>query len=467
MGGFFGVVSNQDCVEDLFYGTDYHSHLGTKRGGIAVVSKDGFKRSIHNLENAYFRSKFEPELADFYGEKGIGVISDNEAQPMIINSHLGPFGIVSVGKINNLDELEQKAFSKKRHFSETSGSTINPTELVAMLICEKSSFVDGITHAYNSIQGSCSLLILTKKGIIAARDSLGRTPIVIGKKAGALVASSESSALSNLGYEIDYYIGPGEIVSLGPDGYEQIKKPGDKLQICSFLWVYYGYPPSNYEDINVETVRYQCGKALAKNDDVDADIVSGIPDSGIGHAVGYANERHIPYMRPYVKYTPTWPRSFMPQTQSRRDLVAKMKLIPNKDLIRGKKIVFCDDSIVRGTQLKDNVNILFEYGAKEIHMRIACPPLIYPCKFLNFSPSRSSLNLATRKAIQEIEGRGDVFLEEYAQAGTKKNKAMVENIRKRLGLTSLKFQTLEDLVDAIGMPKAKMCTHCFDGSGYF
>jgi amidophosphoribosyltransferase len=467
MGGLFGVVSNQDCVSDLFYGTDYHSHLGTKRGGMAVVSSEGFTRSIHNIENAYFRSKFEPELSDFHGGKGIGIISDYDAQPLIINSHLGTFGIVTVGKINNIEELGKEAFSQKKYFAETSGKDINPTELVAMLICEKSSFVDGITHVYNSIKGSCSLLILTSDGIIAARDLLGRTPIVIGKKDGAFAASSESCALSNLGYEVDYYLGPGEIISMSPDGYIQSKKPGDRMQICSFLWVYYGYPPSNYEGINVELVRYRCGKALALKDDIEADLVSGIPDSGIGHAVGYSNEKNIPYMRPYVKYTPTWPRSFMPQSQSMRDLVAKMKLVPNQALIKGKRIVFCDDSIVRGTQLTDNVQILFDYGAVEVHMRVACPTLIYPCEFLNFSTSRSTLDLAGRKAIQELEGTEDTSLEEYAKAGSEKNLAMVEKIRKRLGLTSLKFQTMDDLVNAIGLPKEKLCTHCWDGTSYF
>ena len=467
MGGLFGIVSKQDCVKDLFYGTDYHSHLGTRRGGLAVVNKERFNRSIHNIENAYFRSKFEPDLNEFHGGKGIGVISDYDSQPLIINSHMGTFGIVTVGKINNIKDLGKKAFSQKKYFSETSGREINPTELVSMLICEESSFVDGIVHVHDSIEGSCTLLLLTHEGIIAARDKLGRTPIIIGKKEGAFAVSSESCALTNLGYEIDYYIGPGEIVSVTPDGYNQLRKPGDKMQICSFLWVYYGYPPSNYENINVEMVRYQCGRALARKDDIEADLVSGIPDSGIGHAYGYANEKHIPYMRPYVKYTPTWPRSFMPQSQAMRDLVAKMKLIPNRALIEGKRLVFCDDSIVRGTQLKDNVQILYDYGALEVHMRIACPTLIYPCEFLNFSTSRSTLDLAGRKAIQEIEGSDDKHLADYASAGSQRNLAMVEKIRQRLGLTSLKFQTMEDLVAAIGLPKEKLCTHCWDGSSYF
>jgi len=464
MGGLFGIVSRTDCVADLFYGTDYHSHLGTKRGGLAVLNKKGFTRSIHNIENAYFRSKFEPELKDFKGNSGIGIISDHDAQPLIINSPLGTFGIVTVAKINNLEGLCKEAFANKKFFSETSGNMINPTEIVAMLICDKGSFEEGIRNVYEHIKGSCSLLLLTKKGLIAARDRFGRTPIIIGKKDGAYAASSETCAFPNLGYETEYYLGPGEIVHITAEGFEQLKAPEEKSQICSFLWVYYGYPSSNYEGINVETVRYNCGRALAKNDNVIADMASGIPDSGIGHAVGYANEKHIPYMRPYVKYTPTWPRSFMPQSQEIRDLVARMKLIPNKAIIKDKRIIFCDDSIVRGTQLKDNVEILFEYGAKEVHMRVACPTLIYPCEFLNFSTSRSTLDLAGRKAIAEIEGSENVPLGEYAHAGSAKHAEMVERIRKRLGLTSLKFQTMTDLVDSIGLPKEKLCTHCWDGS---
>ena len=464
MGGLFGIASTQDCVKDLFYGTDYHSHLGTKRAGMAVVNKKGFTRSIHNIENAYFRSKFEPELQDFRGTSGIGVISDFDAQPLIINSHLGTFAIVTVGRINNIEALGRTAFARKKYFSETSGSGINPTELISMLVCEEKSFKDGISSVFRSIKGSCTLMILTKKGIIAARDRLGRTPLAIGRKNGSLAVTSETCALSNLGYEAEYYLGPGEIVHITADGFEQLAPAGSEMQVCSFLWVYYGYPPSNYENINVEIVRYRCGRALARNDTVEADLVSGIPDSGIGHAVGYANEKHIPYMRPYTKYTPTWPRSFMPQSQAVRDLVAKMKLIPNRSVIENNRIVFCDDSIVRGTQLKDNVRILFDYGAREVHMRVACPTLIYPCEFLNFSSSRSSLDLAGRKAIYELEGTNHVSLEEYARAGSEKNLAMVEKIRQRLGLTSLKFQTMDDLVEAIGLPKEKLCTHCWDGS---
>ncbi len=466
MGGLFGIASRQDCVRDLFYGTDYHSHLGTRRAGLAVVNEKGFTRSIHSIESAYFRSKFEPDLSIFQGTMGIGVISDSDSQPLIINSHLGTFGIVTVGRINNLTELGRQAFSKKKYFSETSGFDINPTELIAMLICEHDNFADGIRHVHNSVKGSCSMLLLTRQGLYAARDRYGRTPIIIGRKDGAYAASSESSAFPNLGYETDYYLGPGEILLVTPDGFTQVSPPGDTMQVCAFLWVYYGYPPSSYEGINVEEVRYKCGRALAKDDPVEVDFVSGIPDSGIGHALGYAGGKGIPYMRPYVKYTPTWPRSFMPQNQSVRDLVAKMKLIPNRAIIEGKRIVFCDDSIVRGTQLQDNIQILYDYGAKEVHMRVACPTLIYPCEFLNFSTSRSQLDLAGRKAIKALEGRDDAFLEEYAKAGSERNKAMVEHIRRSLGMTSLKYQTIDDLVDAIGLAKERLCTHCWDGTSF-
>ncbi len=466
MGGLFGEISKGDCVADLFYGTDYHSHLGTKLGGLCTKDADSFSRSIHNIENDYFRSKFESDLPGIKGNSGIGVISDTDSQPLIIGSHLGTFAIVTVGKINNLEELGEQAFQKKVHFSEMSGGVLHPSELVAMLICEGDSFVDGILRVQKTIKGSCSLLLLTEGGIYAARDKLGRTPIVIGKKEGALAASSESCALPNLGFEVDKFLGPGEIVFMTPDGHEPCNKPGEKMQICSFLWVYYGYPASSYEGINVETVRNRCGAALAKNDKTDIDFVAGIPDSGIGHAVGYANAKNIPYIRPFVKYTPTWPRSFMPQNQSHRDLVARMKLIPIKDLIDHKRLLFCEDSIVRGTQLKDNTQKLFGYGAREVHMRPACPTLIYPCEFLNFSTSRSTLDLVGRKAIDDLEGNEAGFLEEYATSGTPRNLAMIENIKTRLGLTSLAYQKLEDLVEAIGVPKNRLCTHCWDGSSY-
>lgn len=467
MGGFFGIVSKDDCINDLFYGTDYHSHLGTKRGGLATKNSNGFSRSIHNIENNYFRSKFESDLPELHGNTGIGVISNYDAQPLIFGSHLGRFGIVTVGRINNIEELAKKAFQKKIHFSETSGGDLSPTEIVATLICEQESFEQGIQNAQEAIKGSCSMLLLTEKGIYAARDKLGRTPIIIGKKDGAYAASSETCAFPNLGFEIYKYLGPGEIVFMTADVCEQRKRPGEKMQICAFLWVYYGYPASNYEGINVEFVRYRCGSALGKKDDVKIDCVAGIPDSGTGHAVGYANEKNVPYIRPFVKYTPTWPRSFMPQDQSIRNLVARMKLIPIRELIEGKKILFCEDSIVRGTQLQDNTQILFDCGASEVHMRPACPALIYPCEFLNFSTSRSILDLAGRKAIKELEDADDKFLDEYATCSSEKNQAMVDTIRQKLRLTTLKYQKLEDLVEAIGLPKDRLCTHCWDGSSYF
>jgi amidophosphoribosyltransferase len=467
MSGFFGAVSKNDCVSDVFYGTDYHSHLGTKRAGMAVFSsKKGYQRAIHSLEDGYFRNKFENDINAFSGESGIGVISDNEAQPLVIYSHLGRFALSTVSKINNIDVLAERFLEQKKMFSETSQGGINPTELVAMLICEKASFKEGIENVFNSIKGSCSILILNKEEIIAGRDKLGRTPIVIGVKDGAFCAASETSSFLNLDYKIEKYIGPGEIVSIKHDGYTTLREPGKKMQICSFLWVYYGYPTSFYEGINVDETRYNCGAKLSENDDVQADFVAGIPDSGLGHAMGYSNATRLPLMRPYAKYTPTWPRSFMPQNQKMRDLVAKMKLIPNSALIEGKKGVFLDDSIVRGTQLKDNVVDLTEAGIGEIHMRIACPPLIYPCQYLNFSRTRTTLELATRKAIVIIEGKENADFDKYANPNSQEHKNMVEQIRKDLGLTSLKFQKLDDLVKAIGLPKEKLCTHCWDNSSY-
>jgi amidophosphoribosyltransferase len=467
MGGLFGCVSKEDCLTDLFYGTDYHSHLGTKRGGLAVKNPNDFLRSIHNIENDYFRSKFESDLPKLHGHKGIGIISDHDSQPLIIGSHLGTFAIVTVCKINNIAELATMALNNKMHFSEMSGGETSPTELVAMLICEEGSFEEGIQKAQEAIKGSCSMLLLTGNGIYVARDRLGRTPIVLGKKDGAFAVASESCAFVNLGYEIEKFLGPGEIVFMTAEDCENKKKPEDQMQICAFLWVYYGYPASSYEGINVEAARNRCGRALARNDQVAIDFVAGIPDSGIGHAIGYANERTIPYVRPFVKYTPTWPRSFMPQNQEIRDLVAKMKLIPVKDLIEGKRVLFCEDSIVRGTQLKDNIQILYDYGAVEVHMRPACPTLIYPCEFLNFSTSRSTLDLAGRSAIEELGDSDDKFLADYATAGSQRNRAMVDKIRQRLKLTSLAYQKIEDLVEAIGLPKEKLCTHCWDGSSYF
>lgn len=468
MSGFFGSVSKNDCVADVFYGSDYHSHLGTKRAGMAFFSEEyGFQRAIHSLEDGYFRNKFENDLRGFKGEIGIGVISDTEAQPILVTSHLGKFAVATVSKIVNIDELEERFVQLRRTFSETSQGAVNPTELVAMLIAEGEDFVSGIENVFSSIKGSCSILILTENGIIAARDKLGRTPIIIGKKEGAYALTFETCAFPNLNYEIEKYLGPGEIVSVTADGYTQLRKPNEKMQICSFLWVYYGYPPSFYEGINVDECRYHCGAALAKNDTTEVDFVAGIPDSGVGHAMGYSNERKIPLKRPYSKYTPTWPRSFMPQNQNMRDLVAKMKLIPNKSIIKGSRGVFLDDSIVRGTQLKDNVQDLHAAGIKEVHMRIACPPLTYPCEFLNFSRSRSNLDLATHTAVNQLVGDTNSDMAEYSDNSNPKYDKMVEQIRRNLGLSTLKFQKLDDLVEAIGLPKEKLCTHCWDGSSYF
>jgi amidophosphoribosyltransferase len=467
MGGFFGSISKQDCVKDVFYGTDYNSHLGTKRGGMVIRNEKEFNRSIHNLENSYFRTKFEPQLQKFEGKSGLGIISDFDSQPIIIKSHLGQFAIVTVAKINNLEELAARTLKKRHHLSETSDGGSNPTELIATLIVEEESIEKGIENVFEKIVGSCSMLILAEDGIYAARDKLGRTPIILGQKDGAMALSSESSSFSNLDYEIVRDLGPGEILFVHAEGFVQKRKPNKKMQICSFLWVYYGYPSSYYENINVEECRYRCGALQAKQDNIDIDFVSGIPDSGIAHAIGYSNEKKIPYKRAYVKYTPTWPRSFMPQDQTTRNLVAKMKLIPIKSLIKGQKIAFCDDSIVRGTQLQENTKILYDYGAKEIHIRPACPTLIFPCEFLNFSRSRSTMDLAGRKAIHKIDGDDISHLDEYAKPGTERYKAMIENIRQKIGVTSLQFQKLDDLVEAIGLPKDQLCTHCWDGSSYF
>jgi amidophosphoribosyltransferase len=467
MSGFFGAISRTSCVKDVFYGTDYHSHLGTKRAGMVfIVPGKGFRRSIHSLENTYFRSKFEGELNEFSGNSGLGVISDTDPQPILFNSHLGRFAIVTVSRLVNLTVLEDYFLDKKTHFTENFEGSINPTEVIANIICEKDDFVSGIEAVYDKIEGSCSLLILTESGIIAARDKLGRTPVVTGKKPGAFAVATESCSFPNTDFELDYFLGPGEIVKITSEGIEQLRKPNDKMQICSFLWVYYGYPPSYYEGINVDECRYRCGAALARRDTVAADFVCGVPDSGVGHAVGYGNEKRIPYKRAYSKYTPTWPRSFMPQSQDQRDLVARMKLIPNKAVIEGKKMVFLDDSIVRGTQLKDNTIDLRKSGAAEIHMRIACPPLLYPCDFLNFSQSRSTLELAGRKAINQLEGE-ERDLKEYADPDSEKHNKMIAKIAENLDLDSLMYQRLDDLVEAIGLPKEKLCTHCWDGTSYY
>jgi amidophosphoribosyltransferase len=464
MGGLFGVVTREDCVQDLFFGTDYHSHLGTKRGGLAVRGSDGLKSAIRNIENDQFRSKLEDDLPKLRGSIGIGVISDYDDQPLIIGSHLGTYAIVTVGKINNLDELSRRAATKGVHFLEMSRGGINPTELVATLINEGSTFAEGIQNAQEQIDGSCSMLLLTEDGLYAARDRFGRTPVVLGEKPGSYAATLETCAFPNVGFVTMKYLGPGEIVRLTEDGVEQEKPPEARMQICAFLWVYYGFPTTSYEGINVEAVRNKCGATLARNDDVEIDIVAGIPDSGTGHAIGYANEAGIPFRRPFVKYTPTWARSFMPQDQGMRDLIAKMKLIPVQELVQGQRLLFAEDSIVRGTQLKDTIQRLYECGAKEVHMRPACPPLVYGCKFLNFSRSRSELDLAGRKAIQEIEGTGDKFPDEYTDPDSEKHARMVERIRERLRLTSLKYQRLPDLVEAIGLPKERLCTYCWDGT---
>jgi amidophosphoribosyltransferase len=464
MGGFFGVASKNDCIVDLFYGTDYHSHLGTVRGGLAVKNDQGFTRVIKDITNSQFRSKLEDDLRQLHGSFGIGVISDYDDQPLIIGSHLGPYSLVTVGKITNLDALCAELFKSRRtHFSEMSGEAINPTELVATLINLGDTFEAGIRYAQEVIEGSCSLLLLTEDCIYAARDRLGRTPVAVARKDNTFAATMETCALCNLDYEVERYLGPGEIVRLTAERVETVHPAEREMQICAFLWVYYGYPASNYEGINVEVVRNRCGAALAKGDEVELDLVAGIPDSGTGHAIGYANARRIPYGRPFVKYTPTWPRSFMPQDQSVRDLVARMKLIPIGDLIRGKRLLFCEDSIVRGTQLKDTIQRLYDAGARQIHMRPACPPLLYGCKFLNFSRNRSVLDLAARRAVKELGGREE-HVPEYANPDSDRHAVMAERIRQRLGLTSLKYQRLEDLVAAIGLPKEKLCTYCWDGA---
>ncbi len=464
MGGFFGVASKTDCVTDLFFGTDYHSHLGTVRGGLATKNGNGFCRYIHDITNTQFRSKFEDDIIKMSGNMGIGAISDTDDQPLIISSHLGTYAIVTVGVVQNINELAEKACRDRRvHFSEMSDGELNPTELVSMLINQGDTFTEGLEIAQKSIEGSCSILLLTDDGIYASRDRLGRTPIILGEKDGSFAATLESCAFPNLDFEYVRDLGPSEIVLLTPDGIEQKALPGKDMQICSFLWVYYGYPASSYEGINSEDARNRCGAALARNDDNDVDLAAGIPDSGTAHAIGYAVEAKVPYRRPFVKYTPTWPRSFMPQNQAMRNLVARMKLIPIRELIKDKKLLFCEDSIVRGTQLQDIVKRIFEYGAKEIHMRPACPPLVYGCKYLNFSRSRSELDLATRTAILELEGDQNKNLAAYADPDTKEYAAMIESIRKRLHLTTLKFQKLPDLVEAIGLPKEKLCTYCWDG----
>ena len=467
MGGFFGIVSSEPCVTDLFYGTDYHSHLGTKRGGMACVNKEGyFSRSIHSLENAHFRNKFEGDLHKFNGHAGIGVISDTDAQPILIHSHLGRFALVTVAKINNLNELAKELLAKGTNFNELSSGSFNPTELVAQLITQKPDFAQGIRYAQECIKGSCSMLILTENGLIAARDRYGRTPIVIGKKEGAMAAAFETCSFPNLGFTTQYYLGPGEAVSLQNDGYTQLLTPGNKLQICSFLWIYYGYPSSSYEKINVDDVRYRSGLAMGEQDAHAIDMAAAIPDSGTCMAIGYAQGKGIPYRSAIVKYTPTWPRSFMPSNQSVRSLVAQMKLLPNRSLLTGKRMVFCDDSIVRGTQLEKNARLLRGYGTKEVHIRISCPPLVYPCPYINFSASKSEKELISRRIIEEFEGNSNKNVALYATTGSLQYTKMVNRIAELLTLDSLAFNPIETLVSAIGLSKEHICTHCFDASSY-
>lgn len=507
MGGFFGVASKADCVMDLFFGTDYHSHLGTRRGGMAVYGKNGFQRSIHNIENSPFRTKFERDVEELSGNSGIGSISDNEPQPLLIQSHLGSYAIVTVGKINNEEFLIRQAFENGHiHFMEMSGGRINATELTASIINQKQSLVEGLLYAQELIEGSMTILLLTPEGIYASRDRYGRTPVVIGQKDGAYCVSFESFAYINLGFQDCTELGPGEIVLVNPSGIQTLSKPRKERKVCSFLWVYYGYPTSSYEGVNVEEMRYRCGEILARRDldcgrescencpghaepgsswagkeklkslsaaetqkpdgsSIHPDIVAGVPDSGIAHAIGYANQSGIPFARPFIKYTPTWPRSFMPQNQSQRNLIAKMKLIPVDALIRGKSLLLIDDSIVRGTQLGETTEFLYKSGAREVHIRPACPPLLFGCKYLNFSRSSSDLDLITRRIIREREGDNlsPELLADYADPDSKNYSQMVEEIRKRLNFTSLKYHRLDDLIKSIGLPADSLCTFCWSG----
>jgi amidophosphoribosyltransferase len=466
MGGFCGVISKEDCVVDLFFGTDYHSHLGTQRGGMAVLGDNGIQRAIHNIQNSPFRTKFQNDFSTFSGKMGLGVISDTDPQPLVVASHLGTYAIMMVGLLTNIEDLMQEMYATRRiqfQYSTSSG-VVSPTAVVAALIDSQDDFVSGVRYAQEKIQGSCSMMILTESGICyAVRDRFGRTPIILGKKDGAMMATQESFVFQNLGYEYVRDLGPGEMVRLTPEGDEVLIPPGEEMAVCSFLWVYYGYPASSYEGRNVEMARYRSGGALARRNPVEADSVGGVPDSGIAHALGYAAESGLRYSRPFVKYTPTWARSFTPPDQRQRDLVARMKLIPIAGLIKDKRLVFCDDSIVRGTQLREQAKRLYSDGVKAIHMRIACPPLLYGCKYLNFSRSKSVYDLATRRYIREMEGDNLEAVEKYLDPDGEPHKAMVDKIRSDLSLTSLSFQRLEDLVKAIGLPQDKICTRCWTG----
>lgn len=466
MGGFFGVASKEDCVFDLFFGTDYHSHLGTRRAGMVVYGKEkGYERAIHNIENAPFRTKFDKEVNDMHGHLGIGCISDYEPQPLLVRSHHGTYAITTVGKINNRDQLVEKIFANgTSHFMEMSSGEINATELVAALINQQENLVDGIRYAQEQIDGSMTLLVMTPKGIFAARDRLGRTPVSVGRKENAYCVSFESFAYLNLGYAAERELGPGEIAVVTPEGVTTLVQPGKDMKICTFLWVYYGYPSSSYEGISVEKMRYNCGALLAKRDDVKPDNVAGVPDSGIAHAVGYSNESGIPFSRPFIKYTPTWPRSFMPTIQSQRNLIAKMKLIPVHDLIQDKSLLLIDDSIVRGTQLRETTEFLYQSGAKEVHIRPACPPLLYGCKYLNFSRSSSEMDLITRRIIKEMEGDGkNVNLSAYSNPETPEYQEMIKRIGVQLNFTTLRYHRLDDMIASVGIDRSKLCTYCWDG----
>lgn len=468
MSGFFGVVSKEDCVFDLFYGTDYHSHLGTRRAGMVVYdSVDGFDKALHNIENSPFRTKFTSESTSMHGTMGIGCISDYEPQPMLVHSHHGTFAIATTGKINNSEKIVNEVLKNKAHFFIMSDGGINPTELTAAIINQKENFIEGICYAQEIIEGSLSMLVLTPLGVYCARDRLGRTPIAIGKKEEGYCASFESFVHQNLGYKDYKELGPGEIVVMTTDGVKTLVAPGDRMKICAFMWVYYGYPSSSYEGISVEKMRYNCGKILARKDkgNIFPDIVAGVPDSGIAHAIGYANESGIPYARPFVKYTPTWPRSFMPPNQTKRNLIAKMKLLAIHDLIEDKKLLLIDDSIVRGTQLRETTDFLYDSGAKEVHIRLGCPPLMYVCKYLNFSRSNSDMDLITRKVIAELEGETPdrATVDEYADPTTEKYDNMVEKIREMMHFTSLRYPTVDDVIEATGLPADKLCTYCWNG----
>ena len=465
MGGFFFFFFKEDCVFDLFFGTDYHSHLGTRRAGMAVYGEKGFDRSIHNIENAPFRTKFEKDVHEMAGWMGIGCISDYEPQPLLVRSHHGTYAISTVGRINNAAKLTEDIFKNRNtHFLEMSGGDLNHTELVAALINQQDNLIDGIRYAQQMIDGSMTILIMTSKGIFAARDRLGRTPVVIGHKEDAYCVSFESFAYLNLGYTEYKELGPGEIVVITPEEVRTLAAPGTDMKICTFLWVYYGYPSSSYEGVSVEKMRYECGAMLAARDSVEADTVAGVPDSGTPHAIGYANRSGIPFSRPFIKYTPTWPRSFMPTIQSKRNLIAKMKLIPVHDLIQGRRLVLIDDSIVRGTQLRETTEFLYQSGAKEVHIRPACPPLVYGCKYLNFSRSTSEMDLITRRVIAEMEGRNtDLPLTEYTNPETERYQEMLNRIGKQLNFTSLRYHRLDDMIQSVGIPACKLCTYCWNG----